>query len=102
EYVGIDQSPTVARSARAKGLEVYCAKLSSFVNTGPGFDAITAFHVFESMPDPHDALGRIKDLLKPGGLLVLTTFDTESVLFLLTERPRMVQNFRTRRILYSR
>ena len=41
------------------------------MNTGPSFDAITLFHVFENMPDPHDALGRIKDLLKPGGVFVM-------------------------------
>ena len=65
-------------------------------------DAIALFHVFENHPDPHDALARIKDLLKPGGVLYLTTFDTEGLLYLLTERKRMAQNFRTHLILYSR
>ncbi|HEX6178077.1 MAG TPA: bifunctional glycosyltransferase/class I SAM-dependent methyltransferase [Thermoanaerobaculia bacterium] len=102
DYVGIDRAPTVARHARTRGLEVYCATLSNFVNTGPAFDAITSFHVFENMADPHDALSRIKDLLKPGGVLMLTTFDTEGLLYLLTERKRMAQNFRTHLILYSR
>lgn len=102
EYVGIDPAQPAARGARAKGLEVYCATLASFVNTGPAFDAIALYHVFENMADPHDALGRIKDLLKPGGLLYLTTFDTEGLIYLLTERRRMAQNFLTHRILYSR
>ena len=102
EYVGIDPVPTVTRHARARGLEVYCATLSNFVNTGPAFDGIALFHGLESMADPHDALARMKDLLKPGGLLFLTTFDTEGLLYLLTERKRMAQNFRTRLILYSR
>ncbi|HUP49873.1 MAG TPA: bifunctional glycosyltransferase/class I SAM-dependent methyltransferase [Thermoanaerobaculia bacterium] len=102
DYVGIDRAPTVARSARARGLEVYCATLANFVNTGPPFDAVVSFHVFENMADPHDALSRIKELLKPGGTLLLTTFDTEGLLYLLTERKRMAQNFRTHLILYSR
>jgi SAM-dependent methyltransferase len=102
EYVGIDPASAAARHARARGLEVYCASLSSFVNTGPAFDAITLFHVFENMADPHDALGRIKDLLKPGGVLFLSAFDTEGLIYLLSERKRMAQNFRTRLILYSR
>jgi SAM-dependent methyltransferase len=102
EYVGIDHAQPVARAARAEGLEVYCATLANFVNTGPLFDAIALFHVFENHPDPHDALARIKDLLKPGGVLYLTTFDTEGLLYLLTERKRMAQNFRTHLILYSR
>lgn len=102
EYVGIDPVPSVARHARSRGLEVYCASLSSFVNVGAAFDAITLFHVFENIADPHDALGRIKDLLKPGGVLFLSTFDTEGLIYLATERKRMTQNFRTHLILYSR
>ena len=102
EYVGIDHAQPVARAARARGLEVYCATLSNFVNTGPAFDAITLFHVIENMPDPHDALGRMNELLKPGGTLMLTTFDTEGLLYLITERKRMAQNFRNHLILYSR
>ncbi len=102
EYVGIDSAPIVARNVRARGLEVYCATLSNFVNTGPAFDAIALFHVFENMADPHDALVRMKDLMKPGGVLILTTFDTEGLIYLITERKRLTQNFRTHLILYSR
>jgi 2-polyprenyl-3-methyl-5-hydroxy-6-metoxy-1,4-benzoquinol methylase len=102
EYVGIDSAAAAARAARGKGLEVYCSTLGSFVNTGPAFDAVTLFHVLESMPDPHDALARMRDMLKPGGVLLLTTFDTEGLLYLISERTRMAHNFRTHRILYSR
>ena len=102
EYVGIEPAAPAARAARARGLEVYCATLAGFVNTGPPFDAVTMFHVFENMSDPHDALARLKDLLKPGGMLLLTTFDTEGLMYLLTERKRTAHNFRTHRILYSR
>ena len=102
EYVGLDPASAAARHARARGLDVYCATLSSFVNTGPSFDAITLFHVFENMADPHDALARIKDLLKPGGVLFLSTIDTEGIIYLMTERRSMAQNFRTHLILYSR
>jgi len=101
-YVGIDPQPSVSRQARSKGLEVYCATLANFVNTGPAFDAIALFHMFENMADPHDALSRMKDLLKPGGTLFLTTFDTEGLLYLFTEQKRMARNFRTHLILYSR
>lgn len=102
EYVGIDHSPAVARAARARGLEVYCATLANFVNTGPAFDAVALYHVFGNMADPHDSLARIKDLLKPGGALFITALDTEGLLYMLTERSRMRQNFRTQLILYSR
>jgi SAM-dependent methyltransferase len=102
EYVGIDRAAATARAARAKGLEVYCSTLTGFVNTGPAFDAVTLFHVFENMSDPHDAMARIKDLLKPGGAVLLTSFDTEGLLYLISERIRMAHNFRTHLILYSR
>lgn len=102
DYVGIDPAPVVARHARARGLDVYCATLSNFVNTGPPFDAIALFHGFENMADPHDALARVKDLIKPGGILFMTTFDTESLSYLLTERGTLAQIFRSHLILYSR
>jgi 2-polyprenyl-3-methyl-5-hydroxy-6-metoxy-1,4-benzoquinol methylase len=102
EYVGIDRAAAAARSARARGLDVYCSTVANFVNTGPAFDAVALFHVFENMADPHDALARIKDLLKPGGILMLSTFDTEGLVYLMTERGWMTQNFRTHLILYSR
>ena len=102
EYVGIDRAAPAARAASARGLDAYCATVANFVNTGPAFDAIVLFHVFENMADPHDALARMKDLLKPGGVLLLSTFDTEGLVYLLTERRWMTQNFRTHLILYSR
>lgn len=102
EYVGIDRAAAAARAARGRGLEVYCSTLMGFVNTGPAFDAVTLYNVFESMADPHDALGRVKDLLKPGGALAVSAIDTEGFGYLLSERERAAQNFRTRVILYSR
>jgi dolichyl-phosphate beta-glucosyltransferase len=101
EYTGIDASPLAARDARMRGVEVYCATLEQFVNTGAAFDVITLFHVFECLADPHDALARVKELLKPGGLVFLTAFDTESLMYLVFERGRLEDNFRTRLILYS-
>ncbi len=97
-----DPVAAVARAARSRGLDVYWASLANFVNTGPAFDAVALFHVLEGIADPHDALGRIKDLLKPGGILFLTAFDTEGLLYLMTERKRMTSNFRRHLILYSR
>lgn len=102
EYVGIDDMPTAVRNARAAGLEVYAGTLSTFVNTGRYFDAVVLCHVFENMPDPHDALARIKDLLRPGGVLFLTTVDTEGLLYVLSEKKRIAQYFRQHMILYSR
>ncbi len=102
EYVGIDRATAATRHARGRGLEVYCASLSNFVNTGPAFDAAAIYHVLESMPDPHDAMSRVKDLLRPGGVLFLTAFDTEGLFYVMTERQRMSANFQAHLILFSR
>ncbi len=102
EYVGIDYAMAAVRNARARGLEVYAAALSNFVNTGRSFDAVVLHHVFENMPDPHDALARIKDLLRPGGFLFLTTFDTEGLLYVVTEKKLFAQLFGQHLVLYSR
>jgi hypothetical protein len=42
------------------------------------------FRVFEKLEDPHDALGKVSELLRPGGILAIVTPDTESVLALLS------------------
>jgi len=84
DYLGIELSDESCREARARGVEVYRARLSSFVNTGAPFDAVTMFRVFENLEDPHDALGKVSELLRPGGVLAIVTPDTESFLALLS------------------
>jgi 2-polyprenyl-3-methyl-5-hydroxy-6-metoxy-1,4-benzoquinol methylase len=39
----------------------------------PRFDAAAMLDVLEHLPDPHDALRRVHRLLRPGGLLLLST-----------------------------
>ena len=102
EYVGIDMSEQAARHARSNGVEVYCSNLGRFVNTGSLFDAVTLFHVFEHLPDPHDALGTVKDLLKPGGYLTMITPDTESILCAISGNRWVSYKFPEHLILYSR
>ena len=102
DYVGIDLSDEAARAARARGVPVYRASLRKFVNTGSAFDAVTLFHVFEHLPDPHDVLARLKDLVKPGGFLAIITPDTESFLCLISGDRWVSYKFPEHLILYSR
>ncbi|HVR42636.1 MAG TPA: glycosyltransferase [Thermoanaerobaculia bacterium] len=102
DYVGIDLSEDAVRAARGRGLEVYRASLSHFVNTGSPFDAVTLFHVFEHLADPHDALATISELLKPGGIVLLITPDTESLLCALSGDRWVSYKFPEHLILYSR
>jgi dolichyl-phosphate beta-glucosyltransferase len=84
DYVGIDLSDRSCRAARARGVEVYRARLTSFVNTGSPFDAVAMFGVLEKMEDPQDALAKVSELLRPGGVVVIVTPDTESLLCTLS------------------
>lgn len=102
DYVGLDLSEQAARHARAQGVEVYCSDLARFVNTGGHFDAVTLFHVLEHLPDPHDALATLKELLKPGGYLVVITPDTESFLCAISGDRWVSYKFPEHLILYSR
>lgn len=102
EYVGIDLSDKAVRHARTGGIDVYLASLMDFVNTGPSFDALTMFHVFEHLANPHDALGRVKELLKPGGVVILVTPDTESLLCAISGDSWVSYKFPEHLILYSR
>lgn len=102
DYVGIDVSPEAVRLARGRGIEVYRASVRDFVNTGAAFDAATAFHVFEHLPDPHDSLARIRELVRPGGLLVLVTPNTESLLCSISRDRWVSYKVPEHVILYSR
>jgi dolichyl-phosphate beta-glucosyltransferase len=100
-YVGIDLSRDAVREARRHDLEVYRAGLSDFVNVGAPFDGVVLFHVIEHLPDPHDALARIRELLRPGGTLVLVTPDTESMLCWISGDRWISHKFPEHLILFS-
>ncbi len=43
------------------------------------YDAVTFLNVFEQLPDPHAAERVLRDLVKPGGLLALETWDVDAL-----------------------
>ncbi len=102
DYVGIDVAADAVRVAQSRGLHVVRASLAHFVNTGTPFDAVTLFHVFEHLADPHDALATLRELLRPGGTLVLITPDTESLLCAISGNRWVSYKFPEHLILYSR
>lgn len=74
--VGLDISPWARRRAAQRfGLDVR-ADLRSC--TDESFDVVTAFQVLEHMPHPASALAEIYRCLRPGGLLVIETWDRQS------------------------
>lgn len=75
---GVEWSLAAAGVAERRGLEVHA---SSFLETAFGeasFDVVTMWDYIEHVPDPARHLERARRLLRPGGLLVLSTGDTAS------------------------
>lgn len=74
--IGLDISSWARRRAAQRfGLDVR-ADLRSC--TDESFDVVTAFQVLEHMPHPASALAEIYRCLRPGGLLVIETWDRQS------------------------
>ncbi len=67
----------VADLARIKGIPIL--KQGDLPSLKGSFDIVTAIEVVEHIPDPLDCLKQIRELLKPGGLLFLTTGNAEPV-----------------------
>ena len=82
---GIDISEDAARYARENyGLNVIGGKIETS-DFKPGFfDVITFFDSLEHMADPLRALRRARELLKEGGLIVITTPDISGLLPMAT------------------
>jgi SAM-dependent methyltransferase len=79
EVRGVEFAPASAEAARvAYGIDV---AVGDFLEVGlkGGFDAITMWHVLEHMPDPFAAVTRAADLLRPGGSLVISVPNIESL-----------------------
>lgn len=60
------------RAANHPEISLFTGSFFSAPYTPAQFDAITLFHVLEHLPEPLAHLDRIDELLKPGGLLVLS------------------------------
>jgi 2-polyprenyl-3-methyl-5-hydroxy-6-metoxy-1,4-benzoquinol methylase len=76
---GMDIAPEAVAAARAQyGLEVLVGRAGDRIWGDRRFDFITMFHVLEHLSDPLSALLYAKDLLRPGGSLILQVPNIES------------------------
>jgi 2-polyprenyl-3-methyl-5-hydroxy-6-metoxy-1,4-benzoquinol methylase len=70
---GVEPTREASNKAISLGLDVFPGYLKDYAATAPlPFDAIVSFEVLEHVPDPVPQLRGIRDLLKPGGILVLS------------------------------
>lgn len=72
DVAGLDPLPGHGAYARgALGLDVVSDTLRPDAFPPASFDVITAFQVFEHLPDPRAELAALRRLLRPGGLVVV-------------------------------
>jgi 2-polyprenyl-3-methyl-5-hydroxy-6-metoxy-1,4-benzoquinol methylase len=78
---GLDASVyAVAQAKKTFPRQVKLGTLSTVKFPPRSFDLITLFDVFEHLHDPEEDLARCHQLLRPGGLLVINTGNTNSFL----------------------
>ncbi|MBF0523108.1 MAG: class I SAM-dependent methyltransferase [Candidatus Omnitrophica bacterium] len=76
-FVAIEPSQEQAQICRAKGLAVECCFMEDLEGYKEEFDFLTAFELFEHLLDPSEFITSIRNILKPGGYLYLTTLNGE-------------------------
>lgn len=82
--VVVERTPEMAEACRARGLEVIERPVEEAAGIAPPADVVCAFEVIEHLFDPLAFLRLSLDLLRPGGLLVLSCpnargFDIETL-----------------------
>ena len=78
DATGIEPGEWASEQGRGVGLKVHTGTLQDFEHEGPLFDLVASWDVLEHLTDPVGDLRRMYELLKPGGLLALTTVNYAS------------------------
>lgn len=78
EAEGVEPASSMAAAARAAGLRVHEGLLEEQRFADAAFDAITLFEVIEHLAAPCDLLRECRRVLKPGGILLLSTGNSAS------------------------
>jgi 2-polyprenyl-3-methyl-5-hydroxy-6-metoxy-1,4-benzoquinol methylase len=73
DVTGVELEPTLADKARARGIEVLTGDVVSIPMGERRFDVITLLDLIEHVPEPVALLERCRQLLKPGGHVVVYT-----------------------------
>jgi SAM-dependent methyltransferase len=70
---GVEPAPHIAEAGRAAGRKIYTGRLEDQAFADASFDAATLFEVIEHLREPIPTLREIRRILKPGGVLLLST-----------------------------
>ncbi|RMD97011.1 MAG: class I SAM-dependent methyltransferase, partial [Calditrichaeota bacterium] len=77
---GMERDPqAVAHAIEQLKLRAFVGTLENLPSVSESYDVVTLWHVLEHLYDPHNAVQKIRDLLKPGGLLVIAVPNINSV-----------------------
>lgn len=76
---GVDPSPRAVERAAAAGLTVHCGTLQAVPLREASYDVVLLVMTVEHVGDPPAVLARIRELLKPGGRLVVVTDNARSL-----------------------
>lgn len=75
ELVAIEPATSMAEICRSKGLRVLEHMVEDVPAGAVTADLVTSFELFEHVRDPGDFLLKLREMLKPGGHLLLTTLN---------------------------
>ncbi len=95
---GIEYNPAAAeRIGRKYTFPIFCGDLLSY--EGGPFDAAAMLDVIEHLPQPFESIRKLASLMKPDGVLMLSTMDSDSLVSRLMGK-RLEDFRRTREHLY--
>lgn len=75
DTAGLEPGEEAARRGREAGLNIMHGGVGSVTIPDANFDAVTMWHVLEHMPQPLAALSEVKNMLRPGGRLIVALPD---------------------------
>jgi SAM-dependent methyltransferase len=75
---GIDFNERACEITRAAGHRALCARFEA-IELDEQFDLVNMSHVIEHLADPRRVLEKIRDLLRPAGVLVVETPNTDTL-----------------------
>jgi len=79
ECSGIELSAFAAAQARKRGLDVRAGDFQQLEFPASHYSAVCLFDCIEHLADPFSYLGKIHSVLRPGGVMALTTGDIGSL-----------------------
>lgn len=79
EAEGVELSDYAAEKGRSRGLSIQTGTLLDLPRDAAPYDALTLFDVIEHVRDPRAELSRAAELMRTGGVILITTPDAGSL-----------------------